>query len=212
MSAKRALYLSAALSVAIAAVLLLWLSSVKPVSYPLSVTFLEWTDTYATEPWDAAQAERIGLRYPTNKGDWASLAITNNGTKPLRFDSRVVEYESDGRWMQVPATGWSGVHGQVWWPGTGSLICVPRPSQVTRTARWRFQFVCALDPVSGVRRNLNQAAKKLLNKDTLLFYTPRRMLSPEIPARQPNPPVQRMVASRSAEETNRTPGAAGSRR
>ena len=208
MNTKRTFYLAAALIVAIATVLLFSLSSEKRVAYPLSVTFVEWTDTLAPPTEMAAQAEQAGLHFSTLKGNWAHLAITNNGTKPLRFDSRVVEYESDGSWVQDPATGWPGVHGKVWWPGSGSIISVPRPSQVPATARWRFQFTCALDPVGGVRRMANQAAGKLLGKDTFIFCAPSLMVSPEIPQREPNQPKQRTDANRSAQEANRISSAA----
>ena len=135
------------------------------------------------EPEVIARAERFGLRFHPQQGDWVTLGITNNGTKPLRFDSRTVEYEVQGQWVGVSTNGWFGVHGKVWWPGTGSLVTALRPPLVPRTARWRFHYVCALDPVSGPRRRLFELSSKLFHTETLLFLAPVQMVSSEIPVR-----------------------------
>ena len=202
MHAKRTFYLAAALAIVVVAILVVCLST-RWGGYPLSITFVEWTDTWAPPAEIASQAG-----FPTQKGDWARLAVTNNGTKPLRFDSREVEYELDGRWLPVSTNGWSGVHGAIWWPGTGSLLSVPRPPQVPTTAHWRFHFVCALDPVKGPRRSLNQMATNLFGGNSLLFCAPTAMLSSEIPPREPNQQGGANGRQTSSSDTNRRPAAA----
>jgi hypothetical protein len=180
--------------------------------HPLSVAFLGWSDTPV---FPANVPEEFRLRFP--KGEYALLGVTNNGTRSLRFDSCAVEYESDGRWIEVVPKQWSGMHGTWWDAGApGDIIWLTRPSEVPRGSRWRIRYVCALDVSRDVnaalRRRLNRIAAKVLGTNTLAFCAPVALLSPEIPPAnaQPDGAANRSQPVRS--QTNTTSMTAGSGR
>ena len=150
-------------------------------SHPLSVTFLRWSDTPV---FPANVPDEFRSRFP--KGEYALLGVTNNGSRSLRFNSRAVEYDSDGRWIKVIPKQWLGMDGY-WWDGggLGSIVWLTQPSEVPRGVRWRIRYVCALDVSrdanAALRRTLNQIAGKVLGTNTLAFCAPVEMVSPEIP-------------------------------
>jgi len=180
--------------------------------HPLSVTFLGWSDTPV---FPANAPEVFRLSFP--KGEYALLGVTNNGTRSLRFDSRSVEYESDGRWVEVIPKQWSGMHGTWWDAGVpGSIVWLTRPPEVPRDTRWRIRYVCALDVSRDVnaalRRGLNRMAARVLGTNTLAFCAPAVMLSPEIPPTDAQPAGPGNGSQPFRSEINRTSSAAGSRR
>jgi hypothetical protein len=181
MNTKATRFLAVALVVTGVVSLLFGIKSRTARAHPLSVTFLGWSDTPV---FPANVPAQLRMGFP--KGEYALLGVTNNGTRSLRFDSRAVEYESDGRWIEVIPQQWSGLHGTWWDAGApGSIVWLTRPSEVPRGARWRIRYVCALDVSRDVnvalRRRLNQIAAKALGTNTLAFCAPAVMVSPEIP-------------------------------
>jgi uncharacterized integral membrane protein len=159
--------------------------------YELSVTFLGWTNIPPSAPAQIAGREaRAGSEVADGfqAGDCALLGVTNSDTCELQFHAWAVEYESATGWSRVVPTNWPWFQGLAWLPQTGSLVSVPRPSEVPSAARWRIEFLCYLDGETDVglgtrsntRTRLNQLARKFLRKDTLLFYSPAKMVTPEI--------------------------------
>ncbi len=206
MNAKAVRSLVMALAVVGLVIVAFWIKSGMPHSHPLSVTFLGWSDVPVFPP---TTSEDFRMGFP--KGEYALFGITNTGARSLRFDSRAVEYESGGRWIEVIPKQWSGLHG-TWWDagGPGSIVWLTRPLEVPRDARWRVRYVCALDVSRDVnmalRRELNRIAAKTLGTNTLAFCAPTVMLTTEIPPAKAQD-GQANGSQPIPSETNRTPSA-----
>jgi hypothetical protein len=123
-------------------------------SYPLSITFVGWTSSFAlTSKWnERLRGEpRSGMpgHCPTPvgapPGDYAILTITNQGQQFLRFDSVGVEFELNGAWANVNPKNWWGLHG-TGWISTRSDVHLLCPAEVPCNARWRIRYTCDVDP------------------------------------------------------------------
>jgi hypothetical protein len=163
-------------------------------SYNLSVSFRGWKNI--SPPGDAEHAAlhaRYGLSFTelvSRSGECALLEVTNHDTRELRFETLVVEYKTGGGWQGVVPQNWPWFSGWAWGPGSSYTLAVPRPAEVPREAPWRIRFVCYLDGETdvgqGARTNsfrtpFNRLVKRLLGRETLLFFRPVRMETPEIP-------------------------------
>ena len=165
-------------------VLLLLFGPRNSKPYELTVSFIGWTNAPLAP---ATQLADMGARC-------ALLGVTNNDSLELRFHAVAVEYESGTGWNRIIPKEWPWFQGLAWASGSGSMISIPRPAEVPSSSRWRIQFLCFVDGQtdvgSGARNNartkLNQLARKLLRRDTLLFYMPKKMVTPEIPPAEPN--------------------------
>jgi len=119
---------------------------------PLSVDFLGWEHVFPPTPSEVAALElRYGLKGATHSfraGDCALLAVTNNDTRDLCFETLAVEYKTEERWIRVVPKQWPWFRGQAW-SGKGTTLKVPRPAEVPRLARWRIQFVCTSNGETG---------------------------------------------------------------
>jgi hypothetical protein len=163
--------------------------------YNLSVSFRGWKNI-PTEAFRAELDARYGLVGTSNRGritrsgECALLEVANYDNRNLRFDTVAVEYKAKNGWQRVVPEKWLGFSGWGWCPGISSTLPVPRPAEVPREVPWRIQFVCYLDDETydgpetrthSFRTPLNRIAKRLLGRETLLFFRPARMETPEIP-------------------------------
>ena len=177
-------------SVALAVLLvLLAVNTNKP--YRLTVSFLGRAEI--PRWYDSPQFAGL-MSAGVKMADCVLLGVTNNDNVELRFHALGVEYRTGAGWHRVIPREWPWFDGRAWRPGSGRVLCVPRPVEVPSSAAWRVQLLCLVDgefdlglgPRTNARTRLTQLARKLLRRDTLLFYTPKSMLTPEIPAAETN--------------------------
>lgn len=150
-------------------------------SYPLSITFVGWTNSFAlTVKWNEmlwnkpcpGMPERHPPRVGAPPGDYAILTITNHGEQFLRFDSVGVEYELNGAWVNVNLKNWPGLHG-TGWITTQSDVHLQCPAEVPCNAPWRVRYTCDLDPDPTLSANEARPAP----------VAPVLMVTPILPAR-----------------------------
>ena len=126
----------------------------------------------------------------SRSGDCAVLAITNNDSRYLAFREVSVDYQSGTGWTSIVPTNWPWFRGLLWTPGGGRAMDVPRPAEVPASASWRIHFVCYIDKEGlsrgSLRIRLNQLASRILKRETLLFYRPIYLGTPDIPPKDSN--------------------------
>ena len=156
-------------------------NSTESEPYPLSITFVGWASSLAltaernewlrSDPSSGMPGHKPTLLTEELPGDYAILTITNHGEQFLRFDSVGAECELNGAWVSVNPDKWWGLHARAW--KTGRVVYLRCPAGVPRNARWRFRYVCDVDP--DPTRPVDEARPDPV--------APVLMVSPVLPAR-----------------------------